>query len=296
MKKLLILGALASLLTMSSCVRDEIHRVKNAYRIEYDIDDNVLYCKPKDTELMWLRFYDAETDKRTREMFAYPSGTDLNIVPGNHTIVAYSHENNSTKITYPEDLTILTAETETLSESPYRVIQAPSHVYMGTLKNIYVPYVSEEEPVYVITIPMSSPMDSWRTIVTGVKNLEYCRSITLYVTNQYEDILIGDMIREGNAVLSASGNTDSELKNIIVDFATFGMIPGNNIEMQIHLTDASGLSYRKTVDVTDQITDPENTQHIVTFEFDCTLQTMVQGGLQPKTDEWDTNYEHWTLE
>lgn len=291
---ILFLLACACAAFSSSCTRDEIHVLKNNYHINYIFHDDMPYCKPAETELMWLRFYDPDSGKRIREMYAYPQGTDLNMNAGTYTFVVHSHENTATKITYPEDLNLITAETETLSETPYRIIQAPSHVYVAVQKDVFVPSVTEEDSVYTMDVDLYSPMDSWRVVVTGVKNLDLCRSVALYVTNQYEDILLGDMVREGAAVMAAAGSVCDT--NVVVEFATFGMVPDAKIEMQIYLTDAAGQGYRKTVDVTEQVNDPANTDHAVTFDFPCEMRTMEQGGLQPDTDEWDAETERWTLQ
>ncbi len=281
-------------LVLSSCIRDGIHGIQTNYHVRYDIDYNVMYNVPSGVpEMLWLRFYDVTTGKRIYETWANPEGTDMTITPGQYHIVAYSYRNDATKYSYESDLKLLTVSTAaTRATSGQKVINAPDHFFYGVLHDGEVPYVAVEDPAYEIVIPMSSPLDSWRVIVTGVKGLKNNRGIAFYITHQYEDILLSDMIREGDAILQFSGRVDSSLENIDTAFNTFGMVPGQTYTLQIQIKDAAGLTYIHSEDITGQVLDPDNKEHIITLHYDVSLLEMVQGGVEPSAEEWEESYEH----
>lgn len=285
---------MSAIMSLTSCIRDEIHDIQRDYHVTYDMDGSVLYnASDLSVDLLWLRFYDVNTNKRIYETWAHPDGTDLTIIPGRYNIVAYSYRNNATKFSYETDLSLLTAYTESVrTPSDLMVSAAPAHFYYGMLKNYNVPYVAAEEPPHEIVLPMKSPLESWRVVVTGIRNLKNCRSATFYLTHQRTDILLGSMEKEGDGMMQFGARIDSAFINIDTPFNTFGMVPDMSYELQIQITDASEATYLKTVDVTAQINDPENTEHIITFDYDITLLQMQEGGVVPSADPWEEHEEH----
>lgn len=281
-------------LAATSCVRDEIHEIQTNYRVRYDIDKSVRYNASKgDVEMLWLRFYDVNTGKRIYETWAHPDGTDLSITPGLYHIVAYSYRNDATKFAYEYDMNLLTAETESVrAATGQTVIVAPEHFYYGELKDYSVPYVAVEDPAHEIVIPMKSPLESWRVIVTGVKGLRNSRGITFFLTHQRQDLLLSEMKGEGDVILQFGGRIDDALVNIDTAFNTFGMVPGMSYTLQVQMKDASGMTYVHSEDVTAQILDPDNRDHKITFNYDISLLEMAEGGVDPSAEEWEDYYEH----
>lgn len=304
MKKIrMMTAALAALCLLASCEKGQyyyrypIDDLESTFRFNFIVDDSVLYMPPRQPELLWLRLYDPESHRDVRNMYAYPTGYETSVIPGNYDIAAYVSEKTSTKVGYEHDLSLLTAYTETTGDSEDgKVIVAPSHLLYGQLDGYRVPYVSKDEGIWDIDIPMSSPFDSWRVVVTGIENISYASKIQFYVTGQYKEMELKERKGIGRAVIGFTGRADLAAGTIDTPFVTFGMIPGERCLVQLQIYDRAGYHFQTTVDCTGQTLDPMNRMHILTFDFPATLQTMAQGGLDPTADEWDAHYEHQVIQ
>lgn len=294
-------AAAAALCLLCSCEKGQYYYrypivdLESTYHFNFIIDDSVLYLPPKQPELLWVRLYDVDSHRELRNMYAYPSGLYTSVTPGNYDIVAYVSEKNSTKVGYDYDLSLLTAYTEVTGDSGEgKVIEAPSHLLYGELDRCRVPFVGKDDGIWEIDVPMASPFDSWRIMVNGVENLGYASKIQFYVTGQYKEMELSERKGIGRAVIGFAGRTSGGV--IDTPFVTFGMIPDERLLVQLQIYDQAGYHYQTTVDLTAQKLDPMNTRHILTFDFDAVLQAMVPGGLDPTANEWDTHYEHSTIQ
>lgn len=294
----LVRVALGACITLSSCRRDPILDEQGEYRLNFIVSDSTLYLHPADPQLMQVHLYDPATDRCVRSMYAYPSGLDFYVTPGDYHIVAYAVERNATTFTYTDRFDLLTASSDLLGrDSSYGdIIAAPSQVLYGDLRRFRIPYVSTMDGPLGIDVRMDSPLDSWMVRITGIDNLEYCRSVRCYITGQYRELDFKGMERKGRAVVTFGGGVSADLTLITAPFATFGMIPGSPYTLQVQLTDSGGFDYQATVDVTAQVLDPANRKHIITVNLDWVLQTLVPGGLEPTADEWDVREEHTEIQ
>lgn len=209
------------------------------------------------------------------------------VTAGDYNFIAYTDLNNATKVTYPEKLNLITAETSVMSNSNTTVVAAPSHIYVSSLKT-HLPYVSDT--MHNVHFELSSPVEEWTLIIHGIKNLNYAKSISFILTNQYKDILLATHEREGNAAISFSGTITSDYKDINTRFLTFGMIPGQTYILQAVIDDGAGYVHRQSFDIT-ALVERNNGQNLIEFSWDLELDTLVAGGLQPGTKEWDEEKE-----
>lgn len=287
-----IMTALLSLASVLSCQRDPIFDSVSKYRFEFDIEDDVLYCKAQKAELVQVLFYDPASGKKINETYMSPEGGYLySILPGNYDIVAFTMGSDRTDITYTKDLNLLSAETKILQSTPVRIINAPGHVFTGVAGGVMIPHLSEADAPFVLKLSLRSICDSWRMIITGVEGLEYATSVSVYVFNQREEILLKDMTRTGNCAIRASGKAVLSEGILESEFCTFGMIAEGATTARVVIESQSGKTYSKDFDISEQTRDQNNSTHTITVEFPLKLLPLKQGGLDPSADEWDSNHE-----
>jgi|GEM_PF-5399956 len=281
-----------SLLSLLSCQRDPIYEAVSRYRFEFDIEDDVLYCSAAEPELIQVMFYDPQTGKKIDETYMSPGGGYLySFQNGCFDIVAFTMGADRTDITYTKDLSLLTAETKVIQNSPVTVINAPDHVFAGVLRSVTIPCLSEADPQFILTIPLKSVCDSWKVCVTGVKGLENASSAYMYLTNQTMEVLLKEWEPQGNCSIKAAGKVDVQKGIIEIPFCTFAMGKDGKTTLRVMIEANDRRVHSMDFDVTAQVTDPENTSHIITVDFPTELLPMTQGGLDPSADEWDENHQ-----
>lgn len=286
-----------------SCRRDPICDEVSQYRIEFDIHDSVNYLKPKPAPLIKVMFYDPETGKHVDETFMSPDGGYLYAIePGKWDIVAYTMDAGKTQVTYPSNLSLLTAETTTIQTNPVKVISAPDHMFTATMRGVDIPYLTDQDPQFLLTMPLEPVCDSWMVRVDSVQGLKYCSDVNMYVFNQYSEYSFERKSPEGScvenvltgyAVMDTTGWNEDYIK---IPFCTFGMPEEGDITLRIILTAQDGFAHSRDFNVTDQVRDPENTAHLLRVGFETELKPLVQGGLNPVADEWDPHREVIPLE
>lgn len=283
---------LVSLLALSvGCSRDPIFDEVSKYRVDFDIRDNALWCRKASPELIQVMFYDPASGKKVYETYLSPEGGYLySITPGRYNIVAFAMGDGATDIEYSRDFNLLSARTKTIQTKPETVINAPDHLLVGTLTPVDIPYLSEADPLFRMTIPMSSICDSWKVVVKGVKGLEYTSSVSMYVYNQKAEVPIRTMQAEGSSALSTKGAPNLSEGTLEIPFCTFGMNDGG-ISVRISIESLDRQVHTAVFDVTDQVTDTSNDNHVITVEFPVELLPPIQGGLDPSADEWDDHHE-----
>lgn len=281
-------------LFLVSCTRDPIYDEVSQYRISFDMDRNDLYCQEKDPELIQVVFYDIQSGKKIRELYMGPEGGYLyDIQPGDYAIVAFGMDAGRTDIEYTKDLNLLRAQTKVLQKSPEKIINSPQHRLVGTVIPATIPYLSEADEPCVLNIPMSSPCDSWKVTVTGIKGLQFASSVNLYLSNQVCEVSLKEMKGEGLCTINVKDYQISAQEGLLeIPFCTFGMSPEGPITARLVIEAHDRQFHSQTYDVSSQVRDPGNTQHSIMLDFQTELLPLVQGGLDPQADEWDEHREH----
>lgn len=219
----------------------------------------------------------------------------LGISPGEYDMVACSDFPGATFISYQERFDLITAETDVLSTSPNLIVSAPGPIYVASRRAHRVPYVQAGSGYHDIAFTLLSPVQSWRVIIHGIANLEFATDINMLLTNQYRDVLLADMKPEGNAIIAFGGVISEDMKDIDTRFGTFGMIPGHSYILQCTIKDNAGYTHKQSFDITRQVSDENNSEHIIEFDWNLSLDTLIPGGLQPGASEWDEEREEQVI-
>lgn len=297
MKSRLLIPLLAMSLVFLSCTRDPIYDEVSRYHICFSIDSDVLYCRGKQPELIQVIFYDPVSGKKIDEAYMGPEGGYLySFTPGAYDIVAVSMGSSRTELTFTKDFNLLTAQTKTIQSSPVKVIAAPDHMYAGVMAGTVIPFLSEADPPFELTIPMKSVCDSWKIKVTGVKGVEYSAGITAYVFNQTQEIYLKDNRPSGNCAIRAEGRAVQDEGVFEIPFCTFGMSDTGTIRIRVDIEALDRKVHSMEFDVTSQILDVSNREHLITVDFPTELSPMIQGGLDPSADKWDEHHEFVDIE
>lgn len=298
LKKMTVWGLMALL---SSCIltgcykREPIYDEVSKYTVRFEVDSaSVLHMMPRSLGRLQLSLYDPSTEKEVFKMFFSENGGNLySIYPGKYKIAVWSMNSDYTSVTYTDRFNLLTAESMTTQETPVRVIAAPDHVFAYSNEEFEIPYVTEDDPDVVFTIPLKSVIDTWRIEVEDVKGLENFQEANFFIYNQAREIYLKQWRRSGSAVDKASGKVEGDL--VVSEFGTFGMPEDERVSVVVKILAQNGFVHEKTIDVTEQIKDPENTRHIIRIQFDTTLNPMEQGGLNPSAEEWNENIDRIDL-
>lgn len=283
---ILAAGALAGCYKLEP-IYDEVSR----YSVRFETDKaSVLYMMPESIGLLQLSLYDQNSEREVYRMYLGEEGGALRSVePGTYRIAVWSMNSDYTSVTYTDRFNLLTAESMTTQETPIRVTAAPDHVFAYSSEEFVIPYITEDEDDVVFTIPLKSVIDTWRIEVEDVKKLENFSAASMFIYNQTREVYFKGWKRSGTAVNRSSGKVEGEL--VTSEFGTFGMPEDERVSVAVRILAQNGFVHEKTVDVTEQIRDPQNTEHVIRIQFDTTLNPLEQGGLKPSAEEWDENIE-----
>lgn len=279
----------------AGCQREPIYRETGQYAVRFTVDsESVLYMMPEKLELIQLSFYDIENDKEVYTTYMDADGGYLySIRPGMYKLAAWTLNSDYTSVTYTNKYSLLTAEPKTVQETPMRVIVAPDHVFAYSSGTMEIPYIAEGDEDVVFTLPLKSVIDTWRIEVEGVEGLENFSDANFFVYNQARELYIGGWMCSGSAVDRSAGKVEGDL--IVSEFGTFGMPEDEKVAVVARILAQNSLVHELTVDVTDQIRNPENKDHIIRICFDTKLNPLEQGGLLPTTEEWNEHTDHMDL-
>ena len=277
---------------LGSCTREPIYEEVSGYRIDFEIDNDVLHCQSALPELFQVMFYDCTSGKKVYETYMGSTGGYLHAFnPGRYDVVVYGMGENKASVEYTKDYSLLSIETKVFQNSPLRIVNAPDHLLLGVLPQTDIPYRSEADPEFRLTVPLQSVCDSWKVCVHGIKGLQYSSSARLVVNRQVQRIEVDGMKREesGPIILMRYSITDNDV--LEMPFCTFGMPDEEDVIIHIELEAQDRKIHTADFNVTDQIRDPKNVSHILDVLMEVELQPMVQGGLDPSADEWDPHHE-----
>lgn len=280
-----------ALISLSSCRRDYIYDLVSRYRIEFEYPDGIRYDNPGKPSKISVIFYDINTGKKVYETYSDGDGCYLYaITPGCYNVVAYALGTRKTDVTYVNDFNLLTAETSVISQGAVKTVASPDHLLADVKRNCEIPVLSDGDPDFVLKFSMESLCDDWKIVVEGIKNLEYASSINFFIDSQWREFYFGLDERKDGCVLNVRGGQDNIVEDrLVATFETFGVIPETDVRLEVRIVASDGQKHVLVVDVTDQIYDPDNIDHILKVFFDTELKPLTQGGLDPSTDEWDEN-------
>lgn len=298
MKKLYLLIPILIALA-SSCQRDPIQGEVSKYRIEFTFDEDILYLKPNRPQLIQFTLYDSQTGKKMKgnnDIPMSPEGAYFVLEkPGIYDIVAVSMSSSSVKLSRTDDISVMTLLTNNISGSN-KTIQMPDHYYIGAAKRIEFPHLTESDAPFVYKLPLRSVSDSWMIEIHGLKGLEYLNSLEIRIGSQSEYLSVSDMMPKGNATVLVNRNYKSENGILYIPFCTFGMPEKGEVNLKIALKAQDGYIHTLNTDASEQVFDPGNKSHIIRLEMDAELKPLEQGGLDPRSEEWNENWEHIRIE
>ena len=286
---------LLALALMLSCTREPIYEGVSQYRFEFSFPDSVLWCRPERPELIQVLFYDPATGKRVSETYMTPDGGYLYAIePGRWNIVAFTMGSTRAMVDYARDFSLLSAHTSLIQSAPMRIADSPEHIFVATLQDVDIPQLSEADEPFVLDIPLKPLCDSWRVEVSGIEGLEYASSITLLAFNQAGEVRLCDMDRGDWCAIKASGTVQDSLA--VIPFCTFGMPPDGNVVIRVIIEAEDGQKHSNDFDITAQVRSPLKRNHIISVDFQTKLLPLIQGGLDPQTDEWEDHNEFLEIE
>lgn len=290
----------AILIGLTSCHRDTVYDPVSQSKIQFEIEDGVMYDAPSSIDLIHILFYDPVSGKKVDETYTPLSGGYIYPYHQGKTydIIAYAMGSAKTNVTYVNSIDLLTAESTTIDYSVDKVNTAPSHLFLACRQGVTIPHRSVMDEEWVLNLRLKSICEEWKIVVSGVKGLQYTSAIEFTINNQVDEVLLKDIIQNGTCKLNIRANKGSNIigDRIEASFQTFGMRRDATITLQTRLTAEDGQIHVLKKDITSQVTDPSNSKHLILVDFDTTLSPYVQGGLDPRAEEWDDNKEKIEIE
>lgn len=295
----------------------------------------VNYEYPGDPELMRVAFFDHSTGKLTTQAFLPAYGGTVNVLPGRtYDVLAYNYDTEATYIQSENDFTEILATTNTISDEfksklksratktvksvgepagtdvdassdgsksdskdgdDEVIVYDPDHLYVGRLKEVYIPARSVDSPEITLTIDCETVVESWILEVENIKGAQYIGSMSAVITglSEWNEISIPQRSKDFATVYFDVESIDSE-GHLLTRFNTFGQNPesGEKQILSIVITDTAGKGYIFNVDVSDQFPDNEKQYiYVKTDEIEIPEPEKTgSGGVMPSVDEWKDIY------
>lgn len=318
MKRNIITRALsAALLVLSltavSCRREPIVYPVSKYYLSID---PVLEEGASEPKIYGVDFYDA-TGKRVYQSYIYshnhpaglPDGGYVNgIDPGQYTVLVYNYDASAVRVNNEHNLSYVFADTEVYSYSEGSpVIKMPDALYVWSAF-VTVPYVAEDDPLYIIPTYPEVVTETWHLHIAGMKGLYKADAVNFYISGQAPGRWLRPegTVTDGNAIILFAGHVPSRTKASTradddgwynEDYMTFGRTSElDRIMLTVYVNGPGGQRFWAQVNITDKVEKAmeEGTNHIyITVELEVTDR--VQGGFDPSAKEWNENKTEITL-
>lgn len=318
-------GVIAALMFLTSCQREEIVYPTSNYYLAITVEPDVQqkdYVKPT---IFVASFYDVETGKLAYSTFvrseSHPMGLPAGgfvtgITPGDYDLIIYNFDTHVTSIEEKGWYDRIYAFAEVAGRSKdVPITYAPDHLYWHK-ERVHVPYITEHDGVHIIRASLRTVLESWTVIIDGVKNANLATGIVFYISGQAigrylgKDELVGqrsivmfggrpeavDVLPVEPDVVETKAE-DEEPYVIVGDYTTFGRLAGvDRILLTMQIAGPNGSVYTAQEDVTAQVIDPANTEHVIRATVDIEIQERPDGGFNPEATPWEPDVTKIILE
>lgn len=261
----------------------------------------------KKPEWISVCFYDAQTHQLVAQDFISANGGFINIAPGTYDVIIYNLGDESTQVTGTETrggayaftsqegtrvkVTKGSKGEEVMQE--YDVVYEPDHLLVGTMESLVIPEESERDHSVTINALLQSAMETYTFEISTVTGGEHIARADVFITDQSA----GRYLWDGRFVtrpcaMRVPAVVDRDKGVLYTVFNTFGKFPDPSSEvfLSVQVTGEHGGMYQWTYDVTEQITNPDNTGNalVVTEPMDVPEDTPASGGgFNPNVEDWN---------
>lgn len=313
-----VIAALALLggLLSASCQRDPIVYPTGDYYVSIKV--NAKTSDGSEPQMYAVNFYDTLTHRLVYNTYihaaSHPAGMPVggyvtNLEPGTYDLMVYNFDTRIAEVVNVDYASQTYARSTVVgrnNDTP--VINAPDHLY-SYFERVTVPYVTEEDGTYVIETVLDPRVEDWTVIVYGIKNLDIAQSVLFLLGGQTAGTMLGPVkkleersivmfpgvIREATEYQPDTKSGESLI--LYTPYTTFGKLDADmRCLMTIQLTGPNGSVYYGQVDVTDQILDQQDKDHVIIITSDIEIKPREDGGFSPVVEPWDPEKTEITLE
>ncbi len=320
MKRYFVLAAVAAafLMVCLSCQRDEIHYPVSNYYVGIDVNPNPLEKDFVLPNIYSANFYDVATGSLAYSTYVrseyHPMGLPAGgyvtgLTPGEYDVLVYNFDLRRSSVIDRHVYGGAYAESEIFGRSnDVAVTYTPDNLYVYS-DRIKVPYITESDGVFIIEAKLDDVVESWTVRVDGVKNAELAEKITFYISGQSIGKYLSNAqkLKERSiiqfpgraeevvfpagyeSVERARTKAEGDSTGFVVtgDYTTYGALENvERILLTVHIVGPNGSNYFGQMDVTDEVRNPENKDHIITTTFDVEIKEREDGGFQPAANPW----------
>ncbi len=276
---------------------------------DIDLDTHPEYkekVEGKMPEWLCVCFYDAQTHQLVTQDFIGAQGGFINVQPGTYDIIIYNLGDESTQVsgtetrggayafTSQEGTRVkVTKGSKGEEKAEYDIIYEPDHLLVGTVEGVVIP--DEREPDYSINIEaqLQSVLETFTFEIATVTGGEHVARADVYITNQASGRYLWDnRYASRPCAIHVPAVVDKEKGVLYTVFNSFGKFPDPSSEvfLSVQVTGESGGKYLWTYDITEQLSNPDNTGKalVITEPMDVPEDTPASGGgFTPRVDDWN---------
>lgn len=245
-------------------------------------------------------FYDVNTHQLVAKEFVGPTGGYITSVPaGTYDILVYELGTIVTLTAQDDSRDYLKAHTRDITSSVsgvFRsstsdpVISEPDHLLVAKKAGVVIPDHADIDETVVIHVDGNSMVETYSFIVKNIIGMENVNNVQALITGQASSRFLWDGHNPTSPVgLLTTSVMDPTRKCFYGVYNTFGQIAAQ-IKLNVLVTTTAGEELVYPVDITDQVTDPGNTDHKITVTD--TIKIVPKGGAategySPTVNEWD---------
>lgn len=320
----LVLSALMGLLAVASCKRVPLYESSSGLYLELqlkldldltvsdtiDLSNHPQYYNKVHIDApsrLAACFYDTKTHQLVAKEYVGPTGGYITSVPaGTYDLLVYQLGTIVTQVDNDGVRGQLKAQTTDITQSVssrFRskatktgtavnsdpVISEPDHLLVARLADVVVPDHADIDETVVIHADGKSVVETYTYIVKTVVGMENVNTVQALVSGQAASKFLWDEHTPTATVnLLTQTVADRTRKCFYGVYNTFGQIAGR-VYINFLVQTAAGDELVFPVDVTDQITDPDNTGHrieIDSIDVAASSGTASEGYI-PTVNQWD---------
>ena len=245
-------------------------------------------------------FYDVNTHQLVAKEYVGPTGGTITSVPaGTYDILVYELGTLVTRTSGDDILGQLRAYTSDItssvsgvlrSQTTDPVISEPDHLLVAKRAGVVIPDHADMDEKVVIHADGKTAVETYSFIVKNIVGIENVNAVQALVTGQASSRFLWDGHNPTTPVgVLTTSVMDRSRKCFYGVYNTFGQI-ASQVKLNILVTTTNGENLVYPVDITDQVTDPGNTDHKITVTD--TIKIIPQGGsasegYSPTVNEWD---------
>lgn len=274
------------------------------YDPEADVYLTLDYPKGADAlpEMVRVCFYHPETHELAAETFLAQEGGFVDVASGVYDVLVYGLGTSVTRIdgtsrrgsayAYTSYVGTRVKAIRKASELPaeYEVIHEPDPLWTARAEALTVRVHAAEDGVQQIRLTMEPFLENYSFSMPYVQGADHLAKADVYVTGQAAYKYLWDGRFPSVAVaLQASASLNPETGALEGNYNSFGLFPdpGNRVFLFARITTSSGALFQYSFDVTEQITNPDNTSHSIILDEEVDIpETDAGSGFTPSVNDW----------